>query len=112
MMLIVDDLVSSSKSPVELVPTPAEAATPLRKEGKKNAFVPSIGAFCCLAVTLTLPSTLAVPSSHALVVPFSWLIATESPTIPSAPEVDRASVRLRSIVSAWTNRSPPTSSTA
>ena len=97
-----DALLSSSRSPLEVVPTPAVAVTPVAMPGITNRREISRLCFSCLAMTETSPPAVTRPSKKALVDPFSTTTASAIPTLPSSPEVERARVRLRSMVSAWT----------
>ena len=105
---VTDALTSSSTSPLELEPVPADADVPLLDEGRKNSFLVGMDSRDMVADTRTLPSTSAVPSSQALVRPSSTETATAMPAMPSLPVADVALVTRRSVLSARTYRLPPT----
>jgi hypothetical protein len=102
----------SRRSSPSSLPTPAAASVPLDMVGISSRTVVGTCSLLCFAETVTNPPTVADPSRNALVSPSSIDTAAEMARSPSLPAFDVAAVRLRSIVVAVTNKSPPMFSTA
>ena len=100
-------LISSSWSPVELVPCRASALTPPAVPGITNTLFWVTDSFFCVALTTRLRPTSAWPSSQASVLPSCTLTLTDRAKSPSSPLVTRVRVMLRSTVSDCISKSRP-----